>query len=425
MSTLRSIHFGVNKVDPAHYGTEAPLKGCENDARAMQSIAAAIGYKTSVFLTKEATSRALLDELAQAAGQLGPGDVLLLTLACHGSQLDDVTGDEDDKLDETWCLYDRMLIDDEFFAAASKFRDGVTIFVVSDSCHSGSSTRNMMALLSQSREIATLVNFTEDVRFRCIDPFLDHSVFDRNLTAYQAIKIAAAANEGARSRGELWSLRGGPNVVLFSGCQDSQTSADGAANGLFTQHLLEIWNKGAYAGDCDAFVKAIDRAMNSRVQTPNLFPYGPSVGEVLAKRPFYPGNAPMPKPAKKQPRKNGAASQEQPPRVKNVMENSMLHPAVIDMLRSTGASRAPIFGDVGARDFESGCFIKINRSMFDGKTDKEILSFFADVVAPEICSNYFVARDAFSGKTPRGGSVSCSASTSGGGSVSCTGTWSF
>lgn len=38
-----SLHIGVNKVDPAHYGSEAPLKGCENDARDMQGIADAVG----------------------------------------------------------------------------------------------------------------------------------------------------------------------------------------------------------------------------------------------------------------------------------------------------------------------------------------------------------------------------------------------
>ena len=107
MPALQSMHIGVNKVDPAHYKTEAPLRGCENDARDMQAIAASLGYQTELVLTKEATTQRLLSRLAQAAQSLQSGDTFLLTLACHGSQVADLTGDEDDGKDETWCLYDR------------------------------------------------------------------------------------------------------------------------------------------------------------------------------------------------------------------------------------------------------------------------------------------------------------------------------
>lgn len=59
----------------------------------------------------------------------------------HGGQVMDVTGDEEDQLDETWCLYDGQLIDDELYLELSKFAEGVRILVLSDSCHSGTMTR--------------------------------------------------------------------------------------------------------------------------------------------------------------------------------------------------------------------------------------------------------------------------------------------
>ena len=53
----------------------------------------------------------------------------------------DVWGDEADKQDETWCLYDGQLIDDELYFELSKFAPGVRILVLSDSCHSGTVVR--------------------------------------------------------------------------------------------------------------------------------------------------------------------------------------------------------------------------------------------------------------------------------------------
>ena len=52
-----------------------------------------------------------------------------------------MSGDEADKQDETWCLYDGQLIDDELYFELSRFKAGVRILVLSDSCHSGTVTR--------------------------------------------------------------------------------------------------------------------------------------------------------------------------------------------------------------------------------------------------------------------------------------------
>ena len=65
----------------------------------------------------------------------------MLTYSGHGGQVPDVSGEEADKLDETWCLYDSQLIDDELYMELGKFAAGVRILVLSDSCHSGTVVR--------------------------------------------------------------------------------------------------------------------------------------------------------------------------------------------------------------------------------------------------------------------------------------------
>ena len=85
----------------------------------------------------------MLGGLRDAARKLKAGDLFFLSYSGHGGQVPDVSGDEPDKQDETWCLHDGQLIDDELYLELSRFQKGVRILVLSDSCHSGTVTREM------------------------------------------------------------------------------------------------------------------------------------------------------------------------------------------------------------------------------------------------------------------------------------------
>ena len=99
--------------------------------------------KPTVLLTKKATRKPVLAAMQAGAKALQSGDLFFLTYSGHGGQIPDRNGDEPDRKDETWCLYDGELIDDELHAALSRFARGVRILVLSDSCHSGSVTREL------------------------------------------------------------------------------------------------------------------------------------------------------------------------------------------------------------------------------------------------------------------------------------------
>ena len=137
-----ALHIGLNGVSGAAYGGwDGPLAACEFDANDMEAIAKSQGMKATKLLTKQATRSKVLTEIRSAAKALRQGDLFFLTYSGHGGQVPDVSGEEDDKQDETWCLYDGELIDDELYFELSRFVAGVRIFVLSDSCHSGSVTR--------------------------------------------------------------------------------------------------------------------------------------------------------------------------------------------------------------------------------------------------------------------------------------------
>lgn len=109
-----SIHVGLNNVDTSAYPDliVPVLSGCHNDANDMKAIAEAQGYSASIMLDEEATAGTVSSAIEDAAGQLATGDILLVTYSGHGSQIPDLDDEESDSQDETWVMYDRMLLDD-------------------------------------------------------------------------------------------------------------------------------------------------------------------------------------------------------------------------------------------------------------------------------------------------------------------------
>jgi len=283
-----SLHIGLNGVSAAAYGGwDGPLAACEFDANDMAAIAKAIGAKSTVLLTKKATRANTLAGMRAAAKALKSGDFFLLSYSGHGGQVPDTNGDEPDKKDETWCLYDGQLIDDELYFELSKFAAGVRILVLSDSCHSGSVTRDPLLAAPPPGQRPKVM--PEAVARRTYD---EHQAFYDNLQADVAAAArkgftdpdAALANVGAALEATALVGRFNPAVVLISGCQDNQTSMDGQHNGAFTEQLLKVWNRGAFVGDYNAFHGRIRAALPSS-QSPNLFVLGKAAA-FLKQKPF-------------------------------------------------------------------------------------------------------------------------------------------
>ncbi|HEX2543113.1 MAG TPA: caspase family protein [Caldimonas sp.] len=288
-SRALSLHLGLNTVSAGAYGGwTGPLAACEFDANDMAAIAEAQGIRPTVLLTRKATRAAVLAELRRAAKSLTRGGFFFLTFSGHGGQVPDVSGEEPDKKDETWCLFDGQLIDDELYFELSRFQAGVRILVLSDSCHSGSVTRDA------AMPVATIPTqrpklMPESVAMRT---YREHQAFYDGLQR----EIAKAAGKPVVDpdvalaqvavSGRLTSIvaRFDPAVLLISGCQDNQTSMDGEHNGAFTEQLLRVWNQGRFDGNYAMFHARI-RARLPATQSPNLFTLG-KAGDFLLQKPF-------------------------------------------------------------------------------------------------------------------------------------------
>lgn len=276
-----SLHIGLNLVDAGSYsGWEGPLTACEFDAHDMKAIADSRGMRSRVLLTADATRSRVLGAIRQAAKKLERGDYFLLTYSGHGGQVVDVTGDETDRFDETWCLYDGELIDDELYYELGRFAAGVRIFVLSDSCHSGTVVR---VTPPDGRPRARLMppRVAQQV-------YKDHRAFyDRLQTEVtrkagkdDVLEPGHAAPHAAVSR-RLTAIanRFKAQLLLISGCLDRQLSGDGDRNGVFTARLREVWDEGTFKGNYAQFHVAIKDGMPPD-QTPNLFSLGDTRGFV-------------------------------------------------------------------------------------------------------------------------------------------------
>jgi hypothetical protein len=235
--TAYALHVGIDEVDPAVYGSRLTLRGCRADARAMRGLSEAHGWQLdAMLLNEQATRRAIRERFTHYAKTLVAGDRLLITYSGHGSSVPDKDGDEVDGRDETWVLYDGQLIDDKIGAMLEKFKPGVRVVILSDSCHSGSVTRAPGGGTPMPLAV----------------PEID--------------KVKA-------------------NVLLLSGCSDPEVSYDTANGGRFTLAMLDNLGK-LPAGAGWRTLHAMTRKALQRVQKPQLTLSGPIDPAFVDERPF-------------------------------------------------------------------------------------------------------------------------------------------
>lgn len=254
-----ALHIGVNLVDPQRYGGwDGELWACENDARDMAAITRKLNFDQTVLLTSQATVDNVVNGVKSASKLLRSGDIFCLSYAGHGGQMTDINNEEADGMDETWCLYDRQLLDDELNFLFAEFAAGVRILVFSDSCHSGTVTRGGLARVVMTEEERMAAYGTTQPVYRKMPDNKIAAAYRALRDRYNDIQLDLARYEATIDA----------SVRLLSGCQDNQLSAELGDNGRFTATLKSVWNNGDFDGNYDAFHKAILTQMPEK-QQPN------------------------------------------------------------------------------------------------------------------------------------------------------------
>jgi hypothetical protein len=219
-----AIHVGVNH--PA--GMFDRLSKSEETAWKLAELSFQAGYRTiHVLCGPQATREAVGTLLAGTARTLCPGHTLFVSFSGHGSIVPDENGDERDGLDETWCLHDGELVDDELAGYWRLLAPGTRALVVADCCFAGGIVREGERPMTLSGAQAP-------------------GVWDGTLYLSSCGGIPCVAQTivppGLRVPDHDDGIQA--SVLLLAATGEAQR----AREGVYVRHLLKIWDGGAFRG---------------------------------------------------------------------------------------------------------------------------------------------------------------------------------
>jgi hypothetical protein len=238
------------------YVSPYELAGCARDAKAWATTLAGLGFEATTLTNHRATRAAILEGLAGLVDRAGPGDSVVFQFAGHGTQVDDLDGDERDGKDEALCPFDwgtgALIIDDDLRAVLGRLPRGASCTCFMDCCHSGTITR-----LVRPRP------GTKTVPRR-----------PRFLPGSAALNRAFARARGEGSTGAEApgppSTADGPEI-LFAACQPEEVAHETDAGGDFTTRALPLLAAASRGWTNEQFIDAVVEAFGERpLQRPRL-----------------------------------------------------------------------------------------------------------------------------------------------------------
>ena len=201
----KAVCLGINNYP----GTSNDLRGCVNDAKAWQNLlAATYGFRTHLLLDKQATYGGFTETLGNYIADSKAGDHIVGTYSGHGTNVPDQNGDESDGRDEALCLYDGYLVDDSIREMFKNLHPDATLTFISDSCHSGTVTRQFIVEMNNG----------DNPKARYMPPKDDE----------EALNVSVS-NIGTR----LFHPEADMKEILISGCLPTEYSYDARIGGTF------------------------------------------------------------------------------------------------------------------------------------------------------------------------------------------------
>ncbi|KAL1697145.1 caspase domain-containing protein [Schizophyllum commune] len=240
----KALCIGINYV-----GQKGELKGCINDARNIQRfLCANYGYKQDdiVMLTDDASNPRQIptrDNIIAAMQWLvrgaQPNDSLFFHYSGHGGSTKDLDGDEADGYDEVIYPIDYEnaghLVDDLMHDIMVKpLPAGCRLTAIFDSCHSGSAL-DLPYVYSTEGKVKE-PNLAAEAGQGVLSAVTSYAKGDMSGVFKSAVGLFKTASGNTQKAQEVarQTKTSPADVISWSGCKDSQTSADAYEAGQAT-----------------------------------------------------------------------------------------------------------------------------------------------------------------------------------------------
>jgi hypothetical protein len=217
----KALCIGINAYP------QQPLGGCVNDSNNWKAWLESRGFPVQQLLDTQATREAILGSIQQLFATSTAGDILVIQFAGHGTQVEDLNGDEfqgdtpgkDEALVPVDFLQNGLVLDDDLGELCRKIPSGVSVTFFMDCCHSGTNTRLFMS--------AAQVDADERARFLRPTPEM--------IAAHKRSR-----GVGARGMRSFSNPYQGGREILFAACQSNEVALESAGNGDFTRNAMKV-----------------------------------------------------------------------------------------------------------------------------------------------------------------------------------------
>jgi Domain of unknown function (DUF4384)/Caspase domain len=238
------------------------LPGAENDARGMRDVLVSkYNIPTDnilLLLNHDATRAGIESALTEwLPARVQPGDQVTVFYAGHGSQMWDVSGDEDDGLDETLAPADVIPTSTEFDISDDEFggwlnalnTDNIVVYL--DNCSSGTGTRDVTPF-SRSRQLGRTMDQVDKpatVARRALPGQTDDTGFDSE--GEKILEISAAQ----------------PNQAAVDAFFPGEEGEEPFNGGAFTTFLVrELWKAPPTMTYEDVYRRVADALQRNRFE---------------------------------------------------------------------------------------------------------------------------------------------------------------
>lgn len=280
----KALCIGIN-----YFGQQGELRGCINDATNIRRfLCSQFGYKSDdiVILTDDAqnprqlpTRDNIINAMQWLVRDARPNDSLFFHYSGHGGQTKDLDGDEGDGYDEVIYPVDfersGHIVDDLMHDILVKsLPPGCRLTAIFDSCHSGSAL-DLPYVYSTEGKVKE-PNLAAEAGQGVLSAVTSYAKGDMGGVFKSAMGLVKTAS-GNTQKAEAFSraTKTSPaDVISWSGCKDSQTSADtqeaGSATGAMSFAFMSVLQQNSQQSYQQLLVNIRDILRAKYSQKPQL-----------------------------------------------------------------------------------------------------------------------------------------------------------